>query len=304
MFKKIIDWLKIKYNEIFFIGCDDKLPPPLSREEELHYLTLYKTGDESAKEVLIEHNLRLVVFLAKKYESTGYDIEDLVSKACETTKNTYTQELKSEFISSYEAKIQQLITGSKIEKLKAEKSAIANKRVSIIGKLLGKEKLKMAQLEKFNKKMEIQRLRTYARGFRDFSTTEEKGIMTTEMEEFIKLLESKPEFADITKEVKGIFERVTEQENQNTQLVPKSPKVSIRKQLKSVEQENEMLSGEIRTIKIQDAEIKSKDVSKKIANTKSDALTQFEMVLQNAEKALHIEDERENNRVMQEDLAR
>lgn len=79
MFKKIIEWLKIKYNEIFFIGCDDKLPPPLSREEELHYLTLYKTGDESAKEVLIEHNLRLVVFLAKKYESTGYDIEDLVS---------------------------------------------------------------------------------------------------------------------------------------------------------------------------------------------------------------------------------
>ena len=79
MFKKIIEWLKIKYNEIFFIGCADKLPPPLSREEELHYLTLYKTGDESAKEVLIEHNLRLVVFLAKKYESTGYDIEDLVS---------------------------------------------------------------------------------------------------------------------------------------------------------------------------------------------------------------------------------
>jgi len=172
------------------------------------------------------------------------------------------------------------------------------------GKLLGKEKLKMAQLEKFNKKMEIQRLRTYARGFRDFSTTEEKGIMTTEMEEFIKLLENKPEFAEIAKEVKGIFERVTEQENQNTQLVPKSPKVSIRKQLKSVEQENEMLSGEIRTIKIQDAEIKSKDVAKKIANTRSDALTQFEMVLQNAEKALHIEDERENNRVMQEDLAR
>ena len=65
-----------------------------------------------------------------------------------------------------------------------------------------------------------------------------------------------------------------------------------------------MLSGEIRTIKIKDAEIKSKDVAKKIANTKSDALTQFEMVLQNAEKALHIEDERENNRVMQEDLAR
>ena len=48
----------------------------------------------------------------------------------------------------------------------------------------------------------------------------------------------------------------------------------------------------------------AQDVAKKIANTKSDALTQFEMVLQNAEKALHIEDERENNRVMQEDLDR
>ena len=49
------------------------------RLEYQEYLTLYKMGDESAKEVLIEHNLRLVVFLAKKYESTGYDIEDLVS---------------------------------------------------------------------------------------------------------------------------------------------------------------------------------------------------------------------------------
>ena len=79
MFKKIIALLKAKYQEVFFIGSDDKQPPPLSREEELSYLIKAKSGDIEARNVLIEHNLRLVVFLAKKYESTGYDLEDLVS---------------------------------------------------------------------------------------------------------------------------------------------------------------------------------------------------------------------------------
>ena len=79
MFRKIIDWLLVKYNEVFFVGATDKLPPPLSKEEELKYLVRAKTGDEEARNILIEHNLRLVVFLAKKYENTTYDIEDLVS---------------------------------------------------------------------------------------------------------------------------------------------------------------------------------------------------------------------------------
>ena len=79
MFKKIIALLKAKYQEVFFIGSDDKLPPPLSREEELSYLIKANSGVIEARNVLIEHNLRLVVFLAKKYESTGYDLEDLVS---------------------------------------------------------------------------------------------------------------------------------------------------------------------------------------------------------------------------------
>ena len=79
MFRKLIEWLIAKYNEVFFVGATDKLPPPLSKEEELKYLVRAKAGDEEARNVLIEHNLRLVVFLAKKYENTSYDIEDLVS---------------------------------------------------------------------------------------------------------------------------------------------------------------------------------------------------------------------------------
>ena len=79
MIKKILAWLRKKYSSCFFIGSSDKLPPPLSKEEEFDYLIKAKKGDEKAKNVLIEHNLRLVVFLAKKYENTGYDIEDLVS---------------------------------------------------------------------------------------------------------------------------------------------------------------------------------------------------------------------------------
>ncbi len=79
MIKKLLLWLKTKYANCFFVGSSDKLPPPLSKEEELSLLIRFQQGDDTAREKLIEHNLRLVVFLAKKYESSGYDIEDLVS---------------------------------------------------------------------------------------------------------------------------------------------------------------------------------------------------------------------------------
>ncbi len=79
MFRKIIAKLREKYNEVFFVGATDKLPPPLKKEEELELLIKAQKGDEEARNKLIEHNLRLVVFLAKKYENTTYDIEDLVS---------------------------------------------------------------------------------------------------------------------------------------------------------------------------------------------------------------------------------
>ena len=67
------------YSYLYYIGSSDALPPPLSKEEEEGYLVRSEDGDSFAKDKLIEHNLRLVVFLAKKYENTGYDIEDLVS---------------------------------------------------------------------------------------------------------------------------------------------------------------------------------------------------------------------------------
>lgn len=66
-------------NVIFYVGKADVLPEPLSREKEEECLCLSEQGDQKAKDILIEHNLRLVVFLAKKYENTGVDLEDLVS---------------------------------------------------------------------------------------------------------------------------------------------------------------------------------------------------------------------------------
>lgn len=75
--KKIIN--KIFGNGMYFIGSSDKLPEPLSKEEEIEYVIRNMNGDTEAKNKLIEHNLRLVVFLSKKYENTGVDLEDLVS---------------------------------------------------------------------------------------------------------------------------------------------------------------------------------------------------------------------------------
>ena len=79
MLKEFWRWLKEKYSECFFVGSTDKLPPPLEEEKERTCIIKALNGDIEAKNMLIEHNLRLVVFLAKKYENTGYDIEDLVS---------------------------------------------------------------------------------------------------------------------------------------------------------------------------------------------------------------------------------
>ncbi len=80
--KKIIELIKKifkKVNTIFFVGATDALPEPLSKEEEIKYLTEAQNGSIDAKNKLIEHNLRLVVYLSKKYENTKIDLEDLVS---------------------------------------------------------------------------------------------------------------------------------------------------------------------------------------------------------------------------------
>ena len=81
MIKNIILFIKKLLSDegIYFVGSTDKLPEPLSQEDEIKYVELSMQGDEFARNKLIEHNLRLVVFLAKKYENTNIDLEDLVS---------------------------------------------------------------------------------------------------------------------------------------------------------------------------------------------------------------------------------
>ncbi len=79
VFRKLIEYLKAKYNDCFFVGATDILPPPLDKDKELELLIKCQQGDMEARNILIEHNLRLVVFLAKKFDNTGYDLEDLVS---------------------------------------------------------------------------------------------------------------------------------------------------------------------------------------------------------------------------------
>ncbi len=69
-----------KGTAVFYIGGAEVLPPPLDNEEELKYLSLMGTEeDEKARNMLIEHNLRLVVYIAKKFENTNINVEDLIS---------------------------------------------------------------------------------------------------------------------------------------------------------------------------------------------------------------------------------
>lgn len=83
--KKLFCWIIQKWRSLFsggdihYINGNETLPPPLSSEEEGCYVEALSSGDLTARQKLIEHNLRLVVYIARKFESTGIGIEDLVS---------------------------------------------------------------------------------------------------------------------------------------------------------------------------------------------------------------------------------
>lgn len=76
---KLLVKLGLKTDEIFYIGGSEALPPPLSKEEENILINKLPDGDEGARSILIERNLRLVVYIARKFENTGINIEDLIS---------------------------------------------------------------------------------------------------------------------------------------------------------------------------------------------------------------------------------
>ena len=81
---KTVQWLLellglSRQDGIYYIGGTDVLPPPLKGEEEQEALLALAQGSESAKQQLIERNLRLVVFIARRFENTGVNLEDLIS---------------------------------------------------------------------------------------------------------------------------------------------------------------------------------------------------------------------------------
>lgn len=76
---KVLLKLGIKTDEIYYIGGSEALPPPLTKEEEAVLLNKLPNGDQAARSMLIERNLRLVVYIARKFENTGINIEDLIS---------------------------------------------------------------------------------------------------------------------------------------------------------------------------------------------------------------------------------
>ncbi len=77
MFERLFLWLKLR--KVYYINGPETLPAPLSKEEEKLMFIKLEENDESAKETLTVHNLRLVVYIAKKFESTGICVEDLIS---------------------------------------------------------------------------------------------------------------------------------------------------------------------------------------------------------------------------------
>lgn len=79
LLNRILAKLKLFTKKLYYIGGNDALPPPLTKEEEEDLVIKLMAGDESIRSILIERNLRLVVYIARKFENTGVGIEDLVS---------------------------------------------------------------------------------------------------------------------------------------------------------------------------------------------------------------------------------
>ncbi|MFU0823962.1 RNA polymerase sporulation sigma factor SigE [Clostridium sp.] len=78
-FNRILAKFKMFFKTVYFIGGNDALPPPLSKEEEENLVSQIMAGDDSVRTVLIERNLRLVVYIARKFENSGVLVEDLIS---------------------------------------------------------------------------------------------------------------------------------------------------------------------------------------------------------------------------------
>ena len=77
--ERILSILGLQPPPVFYIGGSDTLPPPLERQAEEKAIAALDEGDEAARKLLIEHNLRLVVYISKRFENTGINIEDLIS---------------------------------------------------------------------------------------------------------------------------------------------------------------------------------------------------------------------------------
>ena len=77
--EQLLRILGVRPPSVYYIGGSDTLPPPLGKEEEDAAVAALEAGGEAARKLLIEHNLRLVVYIARRFENTGINIEDLIS---------------------------------------------------------------------------------------------------------------------------------------------------------------------------------------------------------------------------------
>ena len=79
LLNKILSKFNLFAKKVFYVGGNDALPPPLKKDEEEQLVDKLSTGGEAVRNTLIERNLRLVVYIARKFENTGVGVEDLIS---------------------------------------------------------------------------------------------------------------------------------------------------------------------------------------------------------------------------------
>lgn len=254
--KSIIDTVEATYYELK--QEQDKFSA-LAKKLEINYIVT-KIEDTSIKSVIeqIKRNIEKIDN-PEKISEILQEIENLTTKD-ETIKSEYSVELKEAFARSFDAKVQELIRNSKILKLEGEMAEIESEKVSIIGKLMGKEKLKQAKIDNINLKMQLL-ISEAKKNKLDFSLEDSLSDLCTyskceveenlivDINEFVKKVETEPELQKMIDEekLKDKYNQKVDSAQSEIQLIPLNDngKVSNRYQANILQLQNSDMNRQI-----------------------------------------------------------
>lgn len=239
----------------------------------------------------------------QKISGVLQELENLIQE--EKIKNNYSMELKEEFARSFDNKVQELIINSRISKLKEQKEEVENEKVTFIGRIVGKEKLKQAKLDNINLKMQLlmldnkknkisYSLEETLSDLYTYSQCENKNKLTTEVNQFLEIVKEDLELKEII-EQEQLNSKVHEKVNSiqsEIQLIPTNDngRISNRYQANILELQNNDINRQIQNNRAR-AIIKQNDLLNSSINSNS-SLNKFQNIISQINLKVQLKDTR------------